>query len=120
MPKECEHCGTENPAAANFCRQCGKPWSQPWLRSATRVSPVLQQWRCLKHRMTRKEVRTVLGEPARIDANAPGSPPSERWTYEYERSGEASARLTGIIEFALPDGTVATWVEPDWGALGDT
>jgi hypothetical protein len=118
MLKPCEYCGAENPALAKFCRQCGKPWPPPALRSATRDSPVMQQWRRLKHQMTRKEVRALLGEPARIEAAVAGAPPRERWTYEYERAAGGD-RLAGQVEFALPDGAVAAWVEPDWRALSE-
>jgi hypothetical protein len=119
MLKPCEHCGAENPALAKFCRQCGQPWPPPALRSATRDSPLMQQWRRLRHQMTRKEVRALLGEPARIEPATPGSPVRERWTYEYERSDGAADRLGGHIEFAMPDGVVAAWVEPDWRALSE-
>ena len=116
MLKDCEYCGTPNPAAANFCRQCGKSWP-PELRSLTRETPLMQQWRRLKHQMTRKEVRRVLGEPARVEP-APDPHGAERWTYEYERPGAPAAPLGGSLEFTLPDGTLGTWVEPDWGKLG--
>jgi hypothetical protein len=119
MLRDCEHCGTPNPPTANFCRRCGKPWSEPLLRSATRVTPLMQQWRRLRHQMTRKEVRTILGEPARIEMPASGPPQIERWTYAYEQSGGHVERLCGAVEFALPDGTVLSWVEPDWGRLDD-
>jgi hypothetical protein len=118
MPKDCEHCGTENPPAAKYCRRCGKPWTQSWLRSATRVTPVMQQWRRLRHQMTRKEVRIILGEPARIETTATGSPGSERWRYEYECANRGTQRASGTVEFALPDGTVLAWVEPDWPTVG--
>lgn len=114
MLRDCEHCGTPNPPAANFCRRCGKPWSEPALRSATRVTPLMQQWRRLRHQMTRKEVRAILGEPARIEMSASGPPRTERWTYAYEHSGGPVERLGGVVEFALPDGTATAWVEPEW------
>jgi hypothetical protein len=116
MLTKCDQCGAENPAAANFCGQCGTPVSSAGLRSATRPTPLMQQWRRLKYRMTRREVRAILGEPARIDTAAAGSPMLERWTYAYERPGGAE-RLAGRIDFALPDGTVSAWAEPDWAAL---
>ena len=94
--------------------------------------------------MTRKEVRAILGEPARIEAFAitteratTNSPlgPMERWSFEYAppadpvdrppaetRSGSAALprRLVlGVVEFAPPDGTVSSWTEPDWSLVED-
>ena len=113
MRKQCDNCGAENPAIARFCRQCGRPWGQAWLRSATCVTPLMQQWRGLRHRMTRKEVRSLLGEPARVETAHAGSPALETWTYEYEPVG-GGARLCGTIQFLLSEGTLSAWSEPSW------
>jgi len=93
--------------------------------------------------MTRKEVRTILGEPARIVAfgvtkeyAGEHSPlaPMERWYFEYalsaddrnaptpiigaQRTGSTPLRrLGGAVEFASPDGTVHSWTEPDWSHI---
>ena len=116
MRKTCDNCGAENPPGANFCRQCGKPWGQAWLRPAVRMTPLMQQWRGLRHRMTYKEVRRVLGEPARIDVAPPGWPGFEVWTYEYEPAPGAGGLLRGEMRFLLTEGTLAVWSEPDWKA----
>jgi hypothetical protein len=86
--------------------------------------------------MTRKEVRAILGEPAKIEASgvtAEHAGPMERWFFEYalspkepNRSVVAAVRaadvgsplmLRGSIEFAPPDGMVSSWIEPDWSVL---
>ncbi len=115
MRKTCEACGAENPTAAQFCRQCGRPWGQGWVRPVTPANPAAQAWRRVKLRMTRREVRTLLGEPARVDAAPPASPDCERWIYEYERGG-TGRRLSGEIRFHLADGCAVAWTEPDWAA----
>jgi hypothetical protein len=113
MRKACENCGAENPRSAHFCRQCGKPWAHAWLRSVTCVTPLMQQWRGLRHRMTRKEVRSLLGEPARVETASVGSPAIEAWTYEYEATVGGS-RPRGTVHFLISEATVAAWTEPDW------
>jgi hypothetical protein len=115
MRKTCDNCGAENPPSALFCRQCGKPWAQAWLRSATCATPLMQQWRGLRHRMTRKEVRSLLGEPARVETAFVGSPALEVWAYDYEPVG-GGARLRGAVQFMVSEGTVVAWAEPDWTA----
>ncbi len=123
--KPCDNCGTANPAAANFCRNCGQPYGPGWVRPAVRITPVLQRWRRLKHRMTRNEVRTLLGEPARIVAGPPESPEYECWRYEYSNAGVGGRQQSadnpgatqpplGEIRFLLADGALAAWTEPDW------
>ena len=123
MRKTCERCGAENSAVAEYCRQCGRPWGSPWVRPVVPTSPLLPAWRRLKLRMTRKEVRILLGEPARVDASPPDSPECERWTYEYERGDavkeattecDRSGRLQGAVCFHLADGGVTGWTEPGW------
>jgi hypothetical protein len=123
--KHCENCGAVNPAAANFCHNCGHPYGPGWVRPAVRLTPVVQRWRELKYRMTRREVRTLLGEPARIEAAPPDARACERWLYEYETPGKgalppvpahlaATATLRGEVRFLLADGALAGWTEPDW------
>jgi hypothetical protein len=116
MRKTCDNCGAENPPTANFCRQCGKPWSQTWLRSVTCMMPLMQQWRGLRHRMTRKEVRALLGEPARIDTTPSPTPTFEEWVYEYEPTSGDTGRLRGTARFIISEGTLAAWTEPDWNS----
>jgi hypothetical protein len=118
MTTHCEHCGTDNPTPAVFCRQCGARLAEPALRPVTPASPLVPQWRRLKYRLTRKEVRALLGEPARVEATASTLGNVERWSYEYEQIDKAAARLAGTVEFTLPDGIVTAWSEPDWSRLG--
>ncbi len=113
MRKTCAQCGAENPPAANFCRQCGRPWGLPWVRAAVSPAPIAQQWRRLKLRMTRKEVRTLLGEPAQIVAAPADAPECERWQYYYER-GATPQRLVGQVQISVAEGCVVAWNEPDW------
>jgi hypothetical protein len=118
----CEQCGAANPLAASFCRQCGRPWTGLPIRSATRVTPEMRQWRALHHRMTRKEVRRLLGEPLRIElvdaaVDAPGTGtagPLEQWAYEYEVAGRADPRIRGSLLFSVGEGTLTHWSEPAW------
>ena len=117
--KTCAHCGADSPTAANFCARCGQPFGPGWVRPAVAVTPLMQCWRRLKPRMTRKEVVTLLGEPARVEAAPPDSPEHERWRYEYERSGgeetgTASRRMGGTVSFSLSDGALVAWSEPEW------
>ena len=65
--------------------------------------------------MTRKELRTLLGEPARIETvHPPGEAPIERWSYEYQAVGRET-RLVGEVRLDLEEGTVRGWAEPAWG-----
>jgi hypothetical protein len=137
MPTQCQQCGATNPEAANFCRQCGASASLRGARSTTPDSPLLRQWRRLKFRMTRKEVRAILGEPAKIEAAEVAMEPAsghfapatmERWLFEYAlcvpqpaMSGDSARsdpspppQLRGVVQFTPPDGTVWSWTEPDW------
>ena len=90
--------------------------------------------------MTRKEVRAILGEPARSEAVGVATEraasdyalaPMERWFFEYTivedrphpSAGTAAIgrgeHLYGNVEFVPPDGTVSSWTEPDWSlAIG--
>jgi len=65
--------------------------------------------------MTRKEVRSLLGEPARVETARVSSPALEQWTYEYEPTG-GGERLRGTVQFPISEGTVSAWAEPDWRA----
>jgi hypothetical protein len=127
--KECENCGAANPVAANFCHNCGQPYGPGWVRPAVCFTPVMQRWRQLKYRMTRKEVRGLLGEPARVEAAPADAPEYERWLYEYEAaqkrgvgpdSAEAAecpaehSTLRAEVRFLLADGALAGWTEPVW------
>jgi hypothetical protein len=123
--KHCENCGAVNPAAANFCHNCGHPYGPGWIRPAVRLTPVMQRWRELKYRMTRKEVRTLLGEPARIEAAPLDAPECERWLYEYETPDRRTMPpdtcpapekplVRAEVRFLLSDGALASWSEPLW------
>jgi hypothetical protein len=117
--KRCEQCGAENAEAARFCSRCGRAWEGVWIRSTTRVTPIVQRWRRIRPRMTRKELRALLGEPARIETvQLPGEPPRERWTYEYEVVGR-DTRLIGEVRLDLEEGTVRGWSEPPWQTVGE-
>ena len=124
MAQECRQCGNVNPEDANFCARCGQPVAAGALRPVIPSSPLAQQWRRLKFRMTRREVRSILGEPARIEVapgdTSPGDAPIERWTYAYraaDRHPGLPERGSGRIDFAMPDGIVFGWKEPDWPGM---
>ena len=116
MSKTCDQCAAENPTAANFCSRCGHGFGEFAIRSATRITPVMQQWRQLSHTMTRKEVRKLLGEPLQIQvAYDIGSAAVETWTYEYESTvTSAGSRIRGIITFNAAESRILAWTEPDW------
>jgi hypothetical protein len=112
--KRCGHCTAQNPEHARFCSRCGRAWDGVWIRPTTRVTPVVLKWRQLRPRLTRKEVRTLLGEPARVEtAFAPDAASREHWNYEYEVVGQP-ARITGDVWLDLEEGTVRAWSEPHW------
>ena len=67
--------------------------------------------------MTRKEVRKLLGEPMRVETGDTQGTACENWVYEYEAIGQANERLTGLVSFLAADGTVFSWIEPDWHKL---
>ncbi len=125
MQRVCEQCGASSPQVARYCGRCGRAWAEEPIRTVTRSTPLMLQWRLLRLRLTRKEVRKLLGEPARIElaeragvpAAVAGVPTVEQWRYEYERVDGAAQRERGMVEFALVDGTVLTWREPDWEKL---
>lgn len=111
----CRRCGNENPTEARFCRNCGAACGDVSVRSLTRLTPLLRQWRKLSHSLTRKDVYKLLGEPAqRAVTPLNDAEPSETWTYEFERAESPSSRIAGRVTFILPDGRVASWSEPDW------
>jgi hypothetical protein len=106
---------------ARFCSRCGSPQGGHAIRSATMVTPVLQQWRMLKNNLTRKEVRRVLGEPLRVDPPEPHLVDAlEKWTYQYEavrQTSQVGLPVVGLVYFAA-DGRLVSWQEPAWENLG--
>jgi hypothetical protein len=119
MQKTCANCGAENPVTAKFCRRCGRPCTEQVIRSVTKPSPVMQQWRLLSHNLTRKEVRKALGEPIRIETGEPaGASTAEIWTYEYEVVNRPEEHVSGTVKLSVLEGRVLSWVEPDWHRLG--
>ncbi len=115
MSRSCEQCGADSPDIARFCRQCGKPLSGRMIRSATRVTAVMEQWRRLSTSMTRKELRKLLGEPLRIEAAASADPnATETWHYEYAAIDAPEARMDGSVTFSTAEARVLSWTEPDW------
>jgi len=111
--RNCEHCGADNVTTGRFCRRCGRALADPLVRSATRLTPLMELWRGLNMQMTRKELRRRLGEPLRIDAVQA----EEKWTYEYEAVGAPEKRVRGEVTIAAPEGRVTGWTEPDWASL---
>lgn len=118
----CGSCGMESPAAARFCARCGQPLppsggpsvsDELLLRSATRLTPLLAQWRKLTTRMTRKDVRQTLGEPLRLQRTEN----SEQWVFVYEAVSDQGQTVEGKVKFDPSDGRVLSWTEPDWEAL---
>jgi hypothetical protein len=89
----------------------------------------MRKWRQLKQNLTRKEVKTLLGEPLGMNVGghlgeaggrATGAtlgPPLEVWTYSYERPDHASGRIVGLAGFSLTDGVLVGWVEPEWTSV---
>ncbi|MCC7293719.1 MAG: hypothetical protein IT449_16805 [Phycisphaerales bacterium] len=119
MSRSCEQCGADSPDIARFCRQCGRPLRGRMIRSATRVTAVMEQWRRLSTSMTRKEVRKLLGEPLRIEAPASADPnATETWQYEYAAAGAPDTHLAGDVMFSTTEARVLRWTEPDWLAAG--
>ena len=120
MNRHCESCACDNPAEAAFCRQCGRPAAEPLLRSTTRLSALLAQWRKLSQKLTRNEVRKLLGEPKRIAGAAAADGLDaltlEIWTYEYE-SLKDGQRVRGEVRISPGESRVLAWVEPDWDSL---
>lgn len=89
------------------------------IRSATRVTTVMEQWRRLSTSMTRKEVRKLLGEPLRIEADAPADPEAtETWHYEYATIDAPETRIRGSVTFSTAEPRVLRWSEPDWREAG--
>ena len=124
MSQPCTYCGHMIPAAAKFCSRCGAPTAGDLVRSATRVTPLMQQWRKLSARLTRREARQLLGEPARVELGDPSDPSRahvaptiESWIYEYEVVGHPDRRVQGLVRISVPEGRVLSWTEPDWNAL---
>lgn len=131
MNRRCESCACDNPAEAAFCRQCGRPAAEPLLRSTTRLSALLAQWRKLSQKLTRNEVRKLLGEPKRIACAAAGAgdaesttgniaaPSLEIWTYEYQSISDWR-RIHGDVRISPAESRVLAWTEPDWDELCET
>ncbi|HRX85403.1 MAG TPA: zinc ribbon domain-containing protein [Phycisphaerae bacterium] len=117
----CIVCGAHNPPMARFCHRCGAPQTGVSLRSATRLTPLLQQWRLLKADLTRREVRRILGEPLRVvPARGANADVPECWTYVYEPVGKDATvgSVSGEVRFAA-DGRLVGWSEPDWTRVGE-
>jgi hypothetical protein len=115
MPKTCGHCGAGNPETAHYCHHCGTPCAEGGIRSATRVSPVMAQWRRLNHSLTRKEVRKLLGEPFRVEATETAGAAFEAWIYVYDVAGQEARRVSGRVQFSVAEGRAVAWSEPEWG-----
>jgi len=78
----------------------------------------MRQWRQLSTRLTRKDVRKLLGEPAEVAVPAPDSELKlETWSYSYRRDEPDAARVSARVQFS-PDGGVSSWTEPAWDELG--
>ena len=119
---QCGSCDAESPAAARYCARCGQPLppsggpnapDEMLLRSATRLMPLLAQWRKLTTRMTRKDVRRLLGEPLRLKRTEN----SEQWVYVYEAVSNQGQAIEGMVKFDASDGRALSWAEPDWESL---
>jgi hypothetical protein len=128
--KCCTHCGQENPEAARFCLRCGTAFGAGVavgiIQSATHASPLMERWRKLTTHTTRREVKRLLGEPARIELSLPqggsvisGALSVETWTYEYEVAGQPERRVAGSILISVFEARVMSWVEPEWKALSE-
>jgi len=121
MPKICPRCGAENPDPARYCRRCGSACDEVTISSATRLTPLLRQWRSISHKLTRKDIRRLLGEPAKLEVPAPDAgDPTETWTYQYAPAAGGGDPPIGKVFFWLPDGRVAFWTEPDWNRFADS
>lgn len=122
--RSCAQCGATNPPAARFCRWCGMPAEEPVMQPVVRLTALVRQWRGLRPRLTRTDVRRLLGEPAHV-GTADGESPGERWTYRYapaaaESERGAAAAPSGYVDFAPPDSIVSAWQEPAWEAVRET
>lgn len=114
--KRCGRCDAAVAPGASFCSRCGEPLAASLVRSTTRLSALLLQWRELSLQFTRKELRKLLGEPKRID-NTDGA--IETWTYEYESVAGPGPRVAGIVQISTEESRVVGWREPDWERLAD-
>lgn len=78
----------------------------------------MQQWRQLSSRVTRREARRLLGEPARVEfIDDPMNPTAEVWTYEYESARSPAEKIAGSVVISISGQNVVSWTEPDWPAL---
>lgn len=110
--------GHDNTDAARYCSRCGRPLGGDPIRSATRVTPLMQLWRQLSSRVTRREARRLLGEPARVEfIDDPLNPTAEVWTYQYEPADGTGSRIAGSVVISISGQNVVSWTEPDWPAL---
>jgi hypothetical protein len=121
----CGSCGMESPPSARFCARCGTALptgggpsgsTEVLLRSATRLTPLLAHWRKLSTRLTRKDVRHLLGEPLRLQRTEN----SEQWIYRYDVASQPGLTVEGFVKFDPFDGRLLAWEEPEWVALNST
>jgi len=119
MTQTCPQCQAVCAGPARFCGRCGAQIATgTFIRSATRVTPLLERWRGLSRAMTRKDIRRLLGEPLALAApDARDRHAEEVWTYEYEAVGRPAERARGLVRFCPTDGRVLSWEEPEWGRL---
>jgi len=117
--RRCTSCTAQASDAARFCSRCGASLDQKGVvRSATRVTPLLQRWRQLSRTLTRKDVRVLLGEPLRSGMPKPSDMGQhEEWHYAYEVLDGSGEGIEGVLRFCLTDGRLLTWNEPDWSVV---
>ncbi len=117
--RRCTSCTVPAAEGARFCARCGASLDQKGLvRSATRVTPLLQKWRQLSRTLTRRDVRVLLGEPLRIDVPRPSDMGHhEEWRYVYEMLDSDRESIEGVLRFCPQDGRLLSWNEPDWSVV---
>lgn len=121
MSCTCQRCAAMNVESARFCSRCGAALPELRVCSVTRVTPLLSRWRKLSRSLTRRELRSLLGEPRRIDTDSPPSrDPFETWIYEYESIDSPPQRICGSVVVSSSESRVVAWSEPDWDRLRDT
>lgn len=118
--KRCHSCSTGCQENARFCGRCGASLDSTGLvRSATRVTPLLQRWRRLSRRLTRKDVKLLLGEPLRIQMPSPSEMTQhEDWHYVYRALDGSHDGVEGVVRICPTDGRLLSWNEPDWSVVG--
>ncbi|MCG3128494.1 MAG: hypothetical protein CHACPFDD_03383 [Phycisphaerae bacterium] len=118
MSQTCQRCAASNAEAARFCRQCGAALPELRVQSLTRITMLLARWRKLSRSVTRQELRSLLGEPRRIESDSPASrDPVETWVYEYESADTPAQRVCGRVTVSSSGSHVVAWCEPDWDRL---